>query len=438
MLSSLTDRKVLEIFWLLKDIFSTADRISNDTKDYLVAIKKIVSCLTLKSEINQQISLKITALAFCDWSDVQKSRREMLRVYTFPRAFTVKFEKLETIIANHTSILLQRIAINEPQPIELKPYILQTCANIFTNHFCSMNFDVNEEDFKKMIRNFDEVFYEVNQGHAADFLPFLLPFHNNNLTRMNNLTEEIRGFILNRIVSKRYENYDGEEPEDYVESLISYVKNKEKPEIDWDTALFALEDIVGGHSAVGNFLVKLLAYIVNEPQVQARMQMEIDEITRVGDGYRNVNIYDKASMPYSESVIYEAIRLIASPIVPRVANQDCIVQGYKIKKGTMVFLNNYDLSMSNELWNEPEKFQPERFVIESRFVKPEHFLPFGGGRRGCMGYKMVQLITFAIVTNLIQSYDILPVRGECYKVPIGSLALPTENTYKFQLARRNK
>lgn len=113
-----------------------------------------------------------------------------------------------------------------------------------------------------------------------------------------------------------------------------------------------------------------------------------------------------------------------------------LILGYKIKKDTMIFLNNYDLSMSEELWDEPNKFKPERFMQNSRFVKPDHFLPFGGGRRSCMGYKMVLLTTFGIITNLLQLYNILPVAGESYKVPVGSLALPTKNTFKFSFTLR--
>lgn len=248
----------------------------------------------------------------------------MLRAYTFPRAFTHRFNSLDAIISKHSSALIRKITEN---PLEIKPLILQACANIFTNHFCSKNFTANDDEFVKMITNFDEVFYEVNQGYAADFLPFLMPFHKNNLQRMNHLTEEIRTFILNRIIENRFNNYDNEEPEDYVDSLIQYVKSKEKPDMSWDTALFALEDIIGGHSAVGNFLVKVLGYLVKEPEVQKQIQEEIDNITWVGNSHRNVTIFDKNSMPYTESVIFEAIRLIASPIVPRVANQDCTISG---------------------------------------------------------------------------------------------------------------
>lgn len=109
--------------------------------------------------------------------------------------------------------------------------------------------------------------------------------------------------------------------------------------------------------------------------------------------------------------------------------------GYRIEKDTILFLNNYDLSMSEKLWVQPEKFMPERFIKDGKIVKPEHFLPFGGGKRSCMGYKMVQLISLGVIAGLLQHFTICPVEGVEYDVPIGSLALP-KNTFHFNFVRR--
>lgn len=248
----------------------------------------------------------------------------MLRAYTFPRAFTNKFNSLENIIDNQVSSMISSITEGVS---EIKPLILRHCANIFTNHFCSKNFNNDDSNFVRMIENFDDIFWEVNQGYAADFLPFLLPLHQKNLAHINGLTHNIREFVLENIIGDRYEKYDNASPADYVESLIQYVKTEEATDLTWDMALFALEDIIGGHSAVGNFLVKLLGFLVKEPEVQRKMQEEIDAVAFTGDGYRNITISDRSQLPYIEGVIFEAIRLIASPIVPRVANQDSSING---------------------------------------------------------------------------------------------------------------
>lgn len=271
------------------------------------------------------------ALAFCDWSDTQKVRRDMLKAYTFPRAFTNKFNSLENIISSQVHSLLAGIT---EEAMEAKPLILQHCANIFTSHFCSKSFNLNDPNFLRMVENFDDIFWEVNQGYAADFLPFLLPLHYKNLQHINELTHNIRDFVLDKIIESRFDDYTNEEPADYVESLIQYIKTEDGNDLTWDMALFALEDILGGHSAVGNFLIKLLAYLVKEEEVQRKIQAEIDEVSSTGDGFREITISDRAQMPYTEAAIFEAIRLIASPIVPRVANQHSSINGKTVHSST--------------------------------------------------------------------------------------------------------
>jgi cytochrome P450 family 307 subfamily A len=90
--------------------------------------------------------------------------------------------------------------------------------------------------------------------------------------------------------------------------------------------------------------------------------------------------------------------------------------------------------MSEELWEQPEKFKPERFIRDDRFTKPDHFLPFGGGKRSCMGSKMVQLVSFGILGGLMQKYTVVADSPD-YTVPVGSLALP-KNTFTFTFRRR--
>lgn len=245
----------------------------------------------------------------------------MLKAYTFPRAFTNRFYTLEELISTGTNSIIAALSTGTDPT---KTIIARHCANIFTRHFCSKNFNTDEPSFIEMVDNYDDIFYEVNQGYAADFLPFLLPFHEKNLKRVNGLTHKIRNFVLSQIIEERFDKFDIQaEPDDYVESLIKYVKSEEAPELSWDSALFALEDIIGGHSAVSNFLVKLFAFLAKEPQVQKNIQEEIDRV--LGD--KEITISDRSHLPYTEAAIFEAIRLIASPIVPRVANRDSSING---------------------------------------------------------------------------------------------------------------
>lgn len=116
-------------------------------------------------------------------------------------------------------------------------------------------------------------------------------------------------------------------------------------------------------------------------------------------------------------------------------NDGIFVSGYKIEKGSVIFMNNYELNISEELWDQPTKFKPERFLKNGNLVKPDHFLPFGGGRRSCLGYRMVQLISFGVIGGFLQNFTILPADKESYKIQVGSLALK-KDTFKFKFVKR--
>lgn len=383
---------------------------------------------------------KENSLAFCDWSAVQKARREMLRAHTFPRAMSARWTQLDSLLGVELDAVRSRLDAAGPgAAVEAKPLLLGACANVFTSYFCSKRFNPDDASFRDMIHNFDRIFDEVNQGYAADFLPWLLPLHSRHFATLAGWSHKIRDFMTNSILQERLDAWEhGKQSDatkdDYVEELIGHVRGNAEPAMSWDTAMFALEDIVGGHSAVGNLLIKVLGYVATHPEVQDRVH---EEAVRAGvTKGKTVTLADRTLMPYTEGVVLEAIRLISSPIVPHVANQDSSIAGYKVEKDTLIFLNNYELNMSPALWTKPEEFMPERFVSpEGRLAKPEHFLPFGGGRRSCMGYKMVQYVSFATIANLLNEYRILPIQGRDYTVPIGNLALPWDS-YQFHFERR--
>ncbi|XP_043483564.1 cytochrome P450 307a1-like [Leptopilina heterotoma] len=376
---------------------------------------------------------KENSLAFSDWSELQKSRREMLRAHTFPRAFTTKHNQLSSIICNELETLLDQLSQKSSAPIEAKPLILHTCGNIFMTYFCSKNFQPNHHGFSEMVRNFDKVFFEVNQGYAADFMPFLMPLHHKNMLRMANWSHRIREFVEECVIEDRFSSWTTAIPEeDYVDCLINHVKSKAEPNMSWNTGLFALEDIIGGHSAIGNFLMKVFGFLATRLHVQLEAQQQIDGMEILE---KTVGLEYRRSLPYIEAIIMETIRIIASPIVPHVASQNSSIAGYRVEKDTFIFLNNYDLNMSEDLWTKPNEFIPNRFVRNGTLQKPEHFLPFGGGRRSCMGYKMVLYLSFSTIASVLKNFTILPIENEDYKVPIGNLALP-EKSWNFRFVRR--
>jgi cytochrome P450 family 307 subfamily A len=55
------------------------------------------------------------------------------------------------------------------------------------------------------------------------------------------------------------------------------------------------------------------------------------------------------------------------------------------------------------LWDRPLEYLPQRFISpEGNFKSPPHFLPFSVGRRSCIGYRIVQMVSTMVVASLLR------------------------------------
>ncbi|CAG0905771.1 unnamed protein product, partial [Darwinula stevensoni] len=335
-------------------------------------------------------------MALCDWSNLQKTRRNIVNSYTHPRPSSDTFRHLNDVIAAEVDRLIETLREESTGGGRIQPKqpLLQACANVFTSYLCSRRFEAEDEDFREMVKCFDLIFYDINQGYAVDFLPWLAPCYKRHFGDLEGWSKTIRAFILQYIVGEHEAEAVPGEPRDFVDVLLDHLRNE--GDIDWQSALFELEDLIGGHSAIGNLWMRIVAQMVQNPDVMAALQEEIEAVT---GGKRPVTLDDRPDMPYTEAVMLEALRIISSPIVPHVATADTTIQGFAVEEGTVIFLNNYELNTSPLYWNDPWKFNPGRFVQNGQIVKPDFFIPFSTGKRACMGYRLVQSLTFMLVAR---------------------------------------
>ena len=90
-----------------------------------------------------------------------------------------------------------------------------------------------------------------------------------------------------------------------------------------DHALYAIEDILGGHCAVANFAIRVLIDIATRPRVQAELRAELGRVL----GGAEFCLADKKSLAYLQATFYETVRYTSSAIVPNVANRNTSVAG---------------------------------------------------------------------------------------------------------------
>nr|AJD25195.1 cytochrome P450 CYP81C16 [Salvia miltiorrhiza] len=151
-----------------------------------------------------------------------------------------------------------------------------------------------------------------------------------------------------------------------------------------------------------------MSNLVSQPEVLQKLRQEID--ANVGHDHL-LSEADLPNLPYLGRVVKETLRLhpAAPLLLPHLSSQDCRVGGYKIPKGTILLVNAWAVHHDPGLWDEPEKFDPERFegAVEMEMGRDgnHRFLPFGIGRRACPGAGMALRTVSLALGAFVQCFE---------------------------------
>ncbi|KAJ7143019.1 cytochrome P450 [Mycena epipterygia] len=186
----------------------------------------------------------------------------------------------------------------------------------------------------------------------------------------------------------------GEGNGSYMEDLLTRQENFEMDEEMIGYLGGALID--GGSATSSSYLQSLVLALVAYPDAQKKAH---DEIDRVVGEHRMPTLDDLEHMPYIRAIIMETHRF--RPITPLLPPHATLAQeqygGYIIPKGTTIFVNVWGIFHDPALYDDPEDFIPDRYLLTESGTKPgvhvNDLKPnwiFGVGRRICPGIYLAQ------------------------------------------------
>ena len=164
--------------------------------------------------------------------------------------------------------------------------------------------------------------------------------------------------ILSRLMEARFDDGSGFSDAALVDNLIT--------------------NLTAGHETSALSLTWAFAWLGRHPDVEQRLQTEIDGLSSGSD--TNAIL----ALPYLDAVVKECLRLYpAVPEVIRMLAKPMMLAGYDLPAGINVAVCPAVLHMNPDLYPNPERFYPERFL--ARQYSGFEFIPFGGGDRICIG-----------------------------------------------------
>ncbi|XP_036604637.1 cytochrome P450 2K1-like [Trichosurus vulpecula] len=331
------------------------------------------------------------------------------------RDFGMGKNLIELKIQDELHYLIMCFGSHKGKPFDTSIILKHASSNIICSILLGKRYEYDDFEFQYMLKLLDD---NVKLSGSAmveiynyyPFLGFMIGAHK---TILRN-TQKMKNFF-GKVFEEHARHLNVSHLTGFVDSfLLKQQQETQNPKTEFHkkNLLFSTLDIFGaGTETTSTTLCWGLLLMMKYPEVQRRVQAEINKVISFR---RDPHVQDRKNMPYTEAVIHEIQRFanIVPMGVSRSVSADIKFQGYVIPKGTEVIPLLSSVFKDATQWETPYQFNPAHFLdATGNFVKKDCFIPFGLGRRVCMGESLARMELFLIFVGLLQKFTFKPAPG---------------------------
>ncbi|KAF1764546.1 hypothetical protein GCK72_004495 [Caenorhabditis remanei] len=330
--------------------------------------------------------------------------------------------------------------------LQLCPSIAVCVGNIINNMLFGLRFNQDNSYMHRLHNLLDDQSHTVMQPIMGAYIAFPIttkvPMINGEWNRLMGIKKELLEFLEGQIQKHR----DGwrdemieQEPEDLTYAyMIEVEKRKRNGENvgffdDQQLKMLLLDLFFAGMETTVTTLKWAFLLMAKDQHVQKRVQEELDSISQP-----MIEIQHRTRLPYVQATINEIQRI--ANILPinllRTVAEDIDIDGYQFHKGDLIIPQISILMNDPEIFENPEVFNPSRFLDDGMNVKKiDEFLPFSIGRRQCLGESLARAELYLIFANLMQNFSFEVADEVTTERVLGLTVSPVE--YSCKITRRD-
>ncbi|KAL6446209.1 hypothetical protein ACFW04_001080 [Cataglyphis niger] len=171
-----------------------------------------------------------------------------------------------------------------------------------------------------------------------------------------------------------------------------------------DTFMFA------GHDTTAVAITWTLFLLGNNLEHQENVHEELENVFK--DSKTPASLKELSQLKYLDRIIKETLRLFPSvPLISRQLTENVKIGDHMLPKDTTVLLGISLMHRNPEVWSEPKKFDPDRFLPDnSKHRNPYAYVPFSAGPRNCIGQRFALLEEKTILTAILRKWRVKSVK----------------------------
>ncbi|XP_044463354.1 premnaspirodiene oxygenase-like [Mangifera indica] len=319
------------------------------------------------------------------------SWRQLRKICMLELFSTIRVKSFRSIREEEVSALIHFLASNTGSPINLTEKIF-TLIHGITSRAAFGGKSKDQELFISLMKDIVEVTAGFNIADlfpSIGFLQWITGFKSR-VEKLHQEADRIVEKIINdhKMRNETLNDKSGEAEDDLVDVLL---KVQQRGDLEFPLTMDCIKAVVsdifgaGGETAAAT-IDWAMCEMMKNTRVLQKAQTEVREVFNKKGKINETSIDE---MKFLKLVVKETLRLHppAPLLIPRECREQCVINGVDIPIKTRVIVNVWAIGRDPGYWNEPEIFNPERFLNHSIDYRGTNFeyIPFGAGRRKCPG-----------------------------------------------------
>lgn len=357
-------------------------------------------------------------MAFANYGPFWRQMRKLCVMRLFSRKRAESWDSVRGEVDSVVRIVAGNAKVGAT--VNIGELMFKVTKNIIYRAAFGSSSGEEQEEFVSILQEFSKLFGAFNIG---DFIPWL-GFINqqgfkSRLCKARQSLDRFIDVVIDEHLEKKKKSAGSrceEAVADMVDEMLAFYSEEAKvtESDDLQTAIkltranikaIIMDVMFGGTETVASAMEWAMAEMLRTPSELKRVQQELADVVGLD---RRVEETDLEKLTYLKCCLKEILRMHPPiPLLLHETSEDAVVAGYSVPAKSRVMINAWAIGRDPGAWEDPESFNPSRFLREGvPDFKGSHFefIPFGSGRRSCPGMQLGLYALELCVAHLLHCF----------------------------------